>query len=118
MFRLLSFMFASDASEADPHTATVVPTGLQVGTSSTICKIDHLDELAIAITELLDQPADGVDDTEKTVIGGAASGADIVVKFTRATDLINVGAQVGWSRAKAGAFVAALSAFGMIAPAP
>lgn len=118
MFRLLSFIFASDSSETDPHTATVVPTGLQVGTSSTICKLDHLDELATAITELLSQASDGVDDTEKTVIGGAASGADIVVKFSRATDTINVAAQVGWSRAKAGAFVAGLSAFGLVAPAP
>ena len=121
MYGLLSFWFSSvDFASADKSEATVVATGLQIVNSATVCKLTHLDELRTAIVELLDQPSDGVDDTEKTVVGAAASGTDILVEFARgvdpASDTIKVGAQAVWSRVKAEQFCAALVAFELVTP--
>lgn len=116
MYELVAFRFSTDGT--DWSVATVVPTGLQIGTSSTIVKVDHLDELSTAVDELLGQAEDGVDDTEKTVTGALASGGDLVVKYVRASNTVTVGSQVAWSAVKAQAFVDALTALEVIPSAP
>lgn len=117
MYALLAFTFASDAAAADKSDATIVPTGLQIGNSGTVCKLSHLDELHTALLEILGQADDGVDDTEKRVVAGAATGGDLLVKYTRTSDTVIVGTQPLWTRAKARAFCDALVAFGLVAAA-
>lgn len=115
MYGLLAFWFSStDFLGPDKDQATVVAGGLEIVNNLCVVKLDKLDELRIALKEILEQAADGVIDGSKIVVGGLSSGSDLVVTYTLATDLIKVGSLPSWSRTKATKFHEALVAFSLV----
>ena len=119
----LGFAVSSDDPATDASSCIPVATGLQIHGSSTIAKLDALDELYADIAEALAQPVDGNDRTEWTIYGGRSTGGDIVVEFARAAgldrslDTVSIMGLAGWKRVKSEFFQLGLVQYGFV-PAP
>jgi len=105
-FRLKSFEIASDETFADASTITVTEDTDSLKIDAVTTALSEAGDLVDAILEFLNQPADGVVDTEKTL-----AGSGLRIEFDPTADTIKIGALAPMVRLKAEALVSALQTY-------
>lgn len=114
MFFFSAFFIASDAARTDESEIKAVASGIQIETSANVAAAGKLGLIHAALVQLASQNDDGEDETERTIYGGFSSGANMPIKYIRATDTFKVGNAAPWSRAKTAGFLAGLVANGLV----